>query len=50
MATKLGKPKIDTRPEVTYMGIRIQTPFKGMVKHIDKLIKEMNVWLKKEGV
>ncbi|MBN9387162.1 MAG: GyrI-like domain-containing protein [Chloroflexi bacterium] len=50
MATKLGKPKIDTRPEVTYMGIRIQTPFKGMFKHIDKLFKEMNAWQKKEGV
>lgn len=50
MATKLGEPKVDTRPEVTYMGIRTQTQFKGMFKEVDKLFKEMNAWAKKEGV
>ena len=44
----VGEPKIDERPEKLYMGIRIQTPMKGMFKEIDKLFKEMNAWMKKQ--
>jgi effector-binding domain-containing protein len=32
------------------MGIRVQTPMKGMSKVIDGLFKEMNAWAKHAGV
>lgn len=47
--TTIGKPKIDTRPEQVYMGIRTTTPFKGMSKVIEKLSKEMNTWMKEHN-
>jgi hypothetical protein len=34
--TFVGKPGICERPDEHYMGIRIQTPFKGMFALIDK--------------
>ena len=43
--TTIGKPKIDKRPERTYMGIRTLAPFKGMSKAIDKISKELNAWV-----
>ncbi len=43
-------PKIDERKEQPYMGIRTQTPMKGMSKVVTKLFKEMNAWVKKEGM
>ena len=43
--TTIGKPKIDKRPERTYMGIRTIAPFKGMSKVIDKISKELNTWV-----
>jgi effector-binding domain-containing protein len=46
----IGEPKIDERPETTYVGIRIQTPMKGMFAEVNKLFKEMNKWMKKEGI
>jgi effector-binding domain-containing protein len=46
----IGEPKIDYRPEKIYMGVRTQTPFKGMFKVINKLFKEMNVWVKQHKV
>ncbi|MBX3064646.1 MAG: GyrI-like domain-containing protein [Anaerolineae bacterium] len=49
--TLVGKPKIDERPEQHYMGIRTQTPFKGMFTVVDKhLFKELRAWLKQEGI
>src|SRR5215475_3197254 len=48
--TTVGKPKIDERAEVQYMGIRTQTQFKGMFKEVTKLFKEMNAWVKKQDV
>src|SRR5215475_7476364 len=50
MPTTLGKPKVDERTEVQYMGIRTQTQFKGMFKVVDKLFKEMRAWMKKQNV
>jgi effector-binding domain-containing protein len=41
----IGKPKIDSRPEQPYMGIRTIAPFKGMSKVIERLSKEMNAWV-----
>ena len=46
----IGKPKIDTRPKQTYMGIRIITPFKGMSKEISRLSDEMSAWVEKNNV
>jgi len=48
--TTVGKPKIDERPEQQYMGIRTQTPFKGMFSVVTKLFKEINGWTKKQGI
>lgn len=48
--TTVGKPKIDERPEQQYMGIRTQTPFKGMFSVATKQLKELNAWFKKQGV
>jgi effector-binding domain-containing protein len=48
--TTIGKPKIDTRPEQAYMGIRTIAPMKGMFKVVDKISKEMNAWMKEHDV
>jgi effector-binding domain-containing protein len=42
----IGTPQIDERQEQTYMGIRTQTPMKGLSKVITKLLKELNGWAK----
>ncbi len=42
----IRSPQIDIRPEQVYMGIRVISPFKGMSQMIDKMSKEMNIWLK----
>ena len=47
---KIGAPRIDTRAAQPYMGIRTQTPMKGMFKVVDKLFKELNAWAKKQGL
>jgi effector-binding domain-containing protein len=43
-------PKIEYQPEKHYMGIRIQTPFSGMFKEIDKIRKELELWFKAKGL
>jgi len=43
--TTIGKPKIDKRPKITYMGIRTIAPFKGMFKVIGKIAEELNNWV-----
>jgi effector-binding domain-containing protein len=48
--TTIGKPKIDQRPKLTYMGIRTIAPFKGMSKEIDKISKELNAWVDENDV
>jgi effector-binding domain-containing protein len=42
---KIGKPKIDTRPKLIYMGIRTVTPFKGMFTVVAMLRKELDAWI-----
>lgn len=49
MAT-VSEPRIDYRAEKPYMGIRTQVPMKGMFKVVDKLRREMFVWLKQHRV
>jgi effector-binding domain-containing protein len=46
----ISKPKIDYREEKLYMGIRTIAPFKGMFAEVDKLIKELRVWVKHHGI
>jgi effector-binding domain-containing protein len=48
--TTIGKPKIDTRPEQIYMGIRTVAPFKGMSKVVAKLSKELNAWVNQNKI
>jgi effector-binding domain-containing protein len=43
--TTIGKPKIDKRPRIIYMGIRTIAPFKGMSKEIGKIADELNAWV-----
>jgi effector-binding domain-containing protein len=47
MATE---PKIEYQAGKNYMGIRIQTPFSGMFKEIDKIRKELELWCKEKGI
>jgi effector-binding domain-containing protein len=54
MATKpktkiVREPGIDERPAQPYMGIRVQTPFKGMFQVVDKLHKQLFTWAKTNG-
>ena len=48
--TTIGKPKIDKRPKMNYMGIRAIAPFKGMSKEIGRLVDELNAWVDKNKV
>lgn len=51
MPTQIVKPpSVDAYPEKTYMGIRVQTPMKGMFKVIDRLFKDLNRWIKAENI
>lgn len=50
MATIVGEPKIDTRPEKHCIGIRVQTPREGMFAVADQLRKELNDWMKERGI
>ena len=46
----IGKPKIDTRPEISYMGIREQMPMSSMDKNLPPLFNELSSWVEKQGV
>src|SRR5690349_19669446 len=49
--TMVSKPAVYERTDEHYMGIRVQTPFKGMFTVIDKhLFKELRAWMEQEGV
>ena len=50
-STWVSQPAIYERPDEHYLGIRIQTPFKGMFNVIDKhLLKELRAWMKEQGI
>ena len=50
-STWVSQPAIYQRPDEHYMGIRTQTPFKGMFTLIDKhLFKELRTWMKQQGI
>ncbi len=48
--TTVGQPRLDQRPEQPYLGIRTQTPMKGMFKVVGKLFNELNAWAKRIGL
>jgi effector-binding domain-containing protein len=48
--TTIGKPKIDKRPKLTYMGIRTIAPFKGMSKVIDRISQDLNAWVNENKI
>lgn len=48
--TSIGKPKIEKRPKLTYMGIRTIAPFKGMSKVIDRIANDLNIWVDENKV
>ena len=48
--TTIGKPKIDQRPKLSYMGIRTIVPFKGMPKVIDRISQELNTWIGENNI
>ncbi len=47
---KASELKIDQRPEIAYMGIRLVTPFKGMFAQMDIARKELLNWFKEQGI
>ena len=46
----IEEPKVSEKPEVIYMGIRTQTPMKGMFEVVNKLMREMNKWMANQGL
>lgn len=48
--TIIGEPKVDYRVEKQYMGIRTQTPMKGMFTVVDHLRKEVSIWFKQKNL
>lgn len=50
MPTVVSEPKIDYRQEKYYLGIRVQTPMKGMFQVADKLFTELRSWLKQQQI
>ena len=46
----IGKPQIDKRLKLTYMGIRTIAPFKGMSKVIDGIAGELNTWVDEKKI
>lgn len=48
--TEVSPPRIDERPEKTYIGIRTQTQFRGMFKIVAQLRKELAAWTKRQAV
>ena len=38
-------PRVEQRPEKAYVGIRVVTPFRGMLRARDELLAELYKWL-----
>lgn len=43
-------PRIDQRPELHYLGIRVVTPFRGMLKVRDELLAELYGWFDGQAI
>lgn len=46
----ITEPQISRHGERQYVGIRVKTPFKGMFAVVDKLLKELRLWVKAHGI
>jgi effector-binding domain-containing protein len=46
----LDDPKVETRSEIPYVGIRAVTPFRGMLRARDELLAEVTDWASRSGV
>jgi hypothetical protein len=42
--------RVEERPERTYVGIRVVTPFRGMLKVRDEILRELRVWIEASGI
>ena len=42
--------RVEQRPERAYLGIRVVTPFRGMLKVRDELLHELRAWLDQSAV
>ena len=42
--------RVEQRPERMYVGIRVVTPFRGMLKVRDELLQEVRRWIDQSGV
>lgn len=43
-------PRVVTRSETRYLSIRVVTPFRGMLRVRDELLRELNGWLRARGI
>jgi effector-binding domain-containing protein len=43
-------PRVVKRYETKYVGIRVVTPFRGMLRVHDELLTELNDWLRSRGI
>jgi hypothetical protein len=43
-------PRVVERPRQEYLGIRVVTPFRGMLSVRNELITELDSWLREQGV
>jgi hypothetical protein len=46
----LEPPRIVERPQQDYLGIRVVTPFRGMLSTRNELINELDSWLREQSV
>jgi effector-binding domain-containing protein len=46
----ISEPKIDYFEAQNYMGVRTIAPFKGMFAEVDKLLKEVRIWIKERAI
>ena len=46
----LEPPRVVERPDADYLGIRVVTPFRGMLSVRNELIDELSAWLVQQGI
>jgi hypothetical protein len=46
----LEPPRVVERPERDYLGIRVVTPFRGMLSVRNELIDELSAWLQRQNI
>jgi effector-binding domain-containing protein len=45
----LEPARVEQRPERMYVGIRVVTPFRGMLRVRDELLRELRLWVEESG-